>query len=85
MPAIRLPSPQPEYDEAWANQYTRMLEQENQLLWNAVQQLQRSILPIYTTTEKNLLTNRAGLLIFDTTLGKACINTGAGWQTITSV
>lgn len=85
MAVVRLPSPPRVYDTQWANQYTRVLEQENQQLWNAVQLLQQSILPLYTTTEKGLLTNRQGQLIFDTTLNKACINTGSGWETITSV
>jgi hypothetical protein len=62
-----------------------VLEQEVQNLWNAIRLLQQSTLPSYTTAEKVTLTNRAGWLIFDSTLGKACINTGAGWQTITSV
>ena len=26
----------------------------------------------------------AGLLVFDTTLGKICVYTGAAWQTVTS-
>lgn len=38
-----------------------------------------------TTTEKNALTPQAGLVVFDTTLGKLCVYTGAAWQTITSV
>lgn len=38
-----------------------------------------------TTTQKNALTNSAGLLVYDTTLDKLCINTGAGWETVTSV
>lgn len=37
-----------------------------------------------TTAQKNALTNSAGLLVYDTTLDKLCINTGAGWQTVTS-
>ncbi len=37
-----------------------------------------------TTTQKNALANSAGLLVYDTTLDKLCINTGAGWQTVTS-
>ena len=41
--------------------------------------------PNMTTTQKNAIANTAGLVIFDTTLGKLCVNTGAGWQTITSV
>jgi hypothetical protein len=41
--------------------------------------------PNMTTTQKNAMANVAGNVIFDTTLGKLCVNTGAGWQTITSV
>ena len=42
-------------------------------------------LPNMTTTQKNAISSpAAGLMVFDTTLGKACIYTGAAWQTITS-
>lgn len=41
--------------------------------------------PSYTTAQKNALTASAGWMLFDTTLGKMCIYTGASWQTITSV
>ena len=41
--------------------------------------------PNMTTTQKNLLANVAGNVVFDTTLGKLCVNTGSAWQTITSV
>lgn len=82
---IRLPNAPITYTTNWANQYTRILEQENQNLWNAIQLLQMNTLPSYTTAEKLTLTDRAGWLIFDTDLGKACINTGSGWETITSV
>lgn len=40
--------------------------------------------PNMTTAQKNSISNVAGLVIFDTDLGKLCVNTGAGWQTITS-
>jgi hypothetical protein len=40
--------------------------------------------PNMTTTQKNALPNVAGNCVFDTTLGKLCINTGSAWQTITS-
>jgi hypothetical protein len=40
--------------------------------------------PNMTTTQKNAMANVAGNVIFDTTLGKLCVNTGSGWQTITS-
>lgn len=41
--------------------------------------------PVMTTTQKNAIANSAGLVVFDTTLGKLCVNSGSGWQTITSV
>lgn len=43
-------------------------------------------LPNMTTTEKNAISSpAAGLMVFDTTLGKACLYTGSAWQIITSV
>lgn len=41
--------------------------------------------PNMTTTQKNLIANVAGNVVFDTTLGKLCVNSGSGWQTITSI
>ena len=41
--------------------------------------------PNMTTTQKNAIASpAAGLVIFDTTLSKLCVYTGAAWQTITS-
>jgi hypothetical protein len=40
--------------------------------------------PNMTTTQKNAITPAAGTVVFDTTLGKLCLYTGAAWQTITS-
>lgn len=38
-----------------------------------------------TTTQKNAISGAtAGLVVFDTTLGKLCVYTGSAWQTITS-
>lgn len=43
-------------------------------------------LPNMTTAQKTVIASpAAGLMVFDTTLGKACLYTGAAWQTITSV
>jgi hypothetical protein len=43
-------------------------------------------LPNMTTVQKNAIaTPAAGLMVFDTTLAKACVYSGAAWQTITSV
>jgi hypothetical protein len=43
-------------------------------------------MPNMTTTQKNAIASpAAGLMVFDTTLAKLCVYTGAAWQTITSV
>ena len=41
--------------------------------------------PNMTTTQKTAITPAAGTVVFDTTLAKLCLYTGAAWQTITSV
>jgi hypothetical protein len=42
--------------------------------------------PVMTTTQKNAISSPAtGLIVFDTTLAKLCVYTGAAWQTITSL
>lgn len=41
--------------------------------------------PNMTTIQKTAMANVAGNVVFDTTLGKLCVNTGSAWQTITSV
>jgi len=39
-----------------------------------------------TTTQKNAISTPAeGLVLYDTTLNKLCVYTGAAWETITSV
>ena len=43
-------------------------------------------MPNMSTAEKNAIASpAAGLMVFDTTLSKLCVYTGAGWETITSV
>jgi hypothetical protein len=43
-------------------------------------------MPNMTTTQKNAIASpAAGLMVFDTTLAKLCVYTGAAWQTITSI
>lgn len=38
-----------------------------------------------TTTQKgNIATPAAGMLVYDSTLGKLCVYTGAAWETVTS-
>ena len=42
--------------------------------------------PRMTTTEKNAITSpAAGLVVYDTTLGKLCLRGAAAWETITSL
>jgi len=42
--------------------------------------------PVMTTTEKNAISSPAtGLVVYDSTLNKLCVYTGAAWQTVTSV
>ena len=42
--------------------------------------------PNMTTTQKNAVSSpSAGLVVFDTTLSKLCVYSGAAWQTITSI
>jgi len=42
------------------------------------------ILPSFTTTERDALSNTAGMLILNTTTGKLNFNTGTGWEAVTS-
>lgn len=43
-------------------------------------------MPNMTTTQKNAITSpAAGLMVFDTTLAKLCVYSGAAWQTVTSI
>jgi len=43
-------------------------------------------MPNMTTAQKNAIASpAAGLMVFDTTLAKLCVYTGAAWQTITSI
>jgi hypothetical protein len=44
------------------------------------------LMPRMTTAQKNAITTPlAGLIVYDTTLNKLCVYTGAGWETITSI
>lgn len=43
-------------------------------------------MPNMTTTQKNAIASpAAGLMVFDTTLSKLCVYSGAAWQTVTSI
>lgn len=83
--ALLLPKPPVNFEDGWANHYSAALERENQMMWSAIQQLQLAIVPNYTTAQKLTLMDMRGQLVFDTTLGKLCVNTGSGWETVTSV
>jgi hypothetical protein len=42
--------------------------------------------PRMTTTQKNAIASpAAGLVVYDTTLGKLCVRTASSWETITSL
>jgi hypothetical protein len=44
------------------------------------------LFPRMTTTQKNAIASpAAGLVVYDTTLGKLCVRTASSWETITSV
>lgn len=82
---MRLPNPPEVYDRSWADQYARILEQANQELLNTLQSLKLNIAPNYTTAERTSLDDRPGQVVFDTDIGKLFVNTGAGWEQVTSV
>ena len=42
------------------------------------------LFPVVTTTQKDAISATAGLVVYDTTLSKLCVYTGAAWETITS-
>jgi hypothetical protein len=42
--------------------------------------------PVMTTTQKNAIASpAAGLIVYDSTLGKLCVRTASAWETITSL
>jgi len=42
------------------------------------------LLPQYTTAQKNAIITSVGAVVYDTTLGKMCVYTPTGWQTVSS-
>ena len=38
--------------------------------------------PSYTTAQKNALTASPGAIVYDSTLGKLCVYTSSGWQSV---
>lgn len=46
---------------------------------------QALLLTRLTTAQKNAITGIAGMIAYDSDLGKLCVYTGAAWETVTSV
>jgi hypothetical protein len=90
-----LPNPPSDWDPQYVRQLIRTLEVYFSQLdsktpnyassYTADDFYGRPVLQNVTTAQKTALTVGAGTLVFDTTLGKACVYTGSAWQTITSV
>lgn len=93
--AAPLPNPPAQYDPQYMRQVIRVLETyfsqlDSRTPNNAQQYTADTFNGIFaaknvTTAEKNALTPSAGWVVFDTTLGKLCVYSGSGWQTVTSV
>lgn len=80
-PDPRLPSPPNDF---FLKQLVTRLYELLSAIISRVNSLIGGQLMVVTTTEKNALPATAGMMVFDSTLGKACIYTGSAWQTITS-
>jgi len=53
---------------------------------NATSTTKGVLFPRMTTTQKNAIASpTAGLVVYDTTLGKLCVRTASAWETITSL
>jgi hypothetical protein len=93
--AAPLPNPPADYDAQYLRQVIRVIETyfsqlDSRTPNNAQQYTADTFNGIaatrnVTTAEKNALTPSAGWVVFDTTLGKLCVYSGSGWQTVTSV
>jgi hypothetical protein len=92
--AAPIPNPPSQYDPQYMRQVIRVIENYfSQLDSNTPNNAQKYTADTFngiaatrnvTTTQKNALAPSAGWVVFDTTLGKLCVYTGAAWQTITS-
>ena len=85
MSVPRFPSPPAEYERAWGNQYTRLLEQTLQQMMNDIQLLQQNRAPNYSTADRLLISVGVGTVVFDTDIDKLFVMTSGGWEQITSV
>jgi hypothetical protein len=93
--AAPLPNAPSEYDAQYMRQVIRVIETYfSQLDSNTPNNAQKYTADTFngiaatrnvTTTEKNALAPGAGWVVFDTTLGKLCVYSGSGWETVTSV
>jgi hypothetical protein len=93
--AAPIPNPPADYDAQYLRQVIRVIETyfsqlDSRTPNNAQQYTADTFNGIaatrnVTTAEKNALTPSAGWVVFDTTLGKLCVYSGSGWQTVTSV
>ena len=92
--AAPIPNPPSQYDPQYMRQVIRVIETYfSQLDSRTPNNAQKYTADTFngiaatrnvTTAEKNALAAEAGWVVFDTTLGKLCVYTGAAWQTITS-
>jgi hypothetical protein len=93
--AAPIPNPPSDYDAQYMRQVIRVIETyfsqlDSRTPNNAQQYTADTFNGIMatrnvTTAEKNALTPSAGWVVFDTPLGKLCVYSGSGWQTVTSV
>jgi hypothetical protein len=93
--AAPIPNPPSDYDAQYMRQVIRVIENyfsqlDSRTPNNAEKYTADTFNGIFaaknvTTAEKNALTPSAGWVVFDTTLGKLCVYSGSGWQTVTSV
>ena len=93
--ASPLPNPPTQYDAQYLRQVIRSIELYfSQLDSNTPNYAQSYTADTFsgiaatkqvTTVEKDALAAQSGWVVFDTTLGKLCVYTGAAWETITSV
>lgn len=93
--AAPIPNPPNEWDAQYMRQVIRVIETFfSQLSSRAANNAEQYTADRFiggtvkfknvTTAEKTALVVDAGTVVFDTTLGKLCVYTGVGWQTITS-
>jgi hypothetical protein len=86
-----LPVAQPVYSQQATDMYSNILRLYFNTIDNYIQgQVQGTlngiVFPNFTTAQKTaIVAPVAGQTIFDTTLAKLCVYSGAAWETITSV